>query len=745
MVKKRSRAWRLPRPVAPLAGSIVVLLLSLICTIVRIGVPSDGGSHYDSGPFHDLGVVVDPPDPLSTPLRQGMVVEAVEGVAVDELLGGARLKLGAGPITYRVLDGERVRDVEVVLHDVPVGPASGPARPLLIVGSLILALAMYVLNARPKEPAAVALFCLGAGLASAGASTVLGWEVSDIAARPALFAAGRAVGYGSFISIVYGVCLFALTYPREPAMVVRRPWLLSAGYLWLLVALVPEPVMVLAGAATTRRLRLLYDIGPIVILPIVVAAAVAVGGTLWRSRRDRAVRRDVGLLAGGACASLFLFGAVNVSGSILDVAYPEPVYLLALLPLPVAASYGVLRRGAFELRSLVGRSLTYAIVVVVLVSLYVVAVASLQRAFRVGDFAASIPAAAAVAVGFAPLLTAVQRKVERVLYGARRDPYVVLADVGHEVQASADPVDALERLVGALADALRLPWVAVVTSESEVVASVGERRPDLVTSPLVHQGNVLGTLEVSTRSVGDAFTDAELQLLRAVAAQAATAADAVRLTDALARSRARALAASEDERKRIRRDLHDGLGPMLTGIGLQLSAAKDRISGHADAGSFVTKAAESVEAAKVEVRRVIDGMHPAELERLGLMAALRHLGDRLNGAGHGPVVGVQGPLVLPAVAPEVEVGAYRIAAEAIVNACKHSGGTRCDVDVAVSDGWLVVTVLDDGGGMNGARPGGVGLASMRDRAESLGGEIHLEPGHTGTTVQARLPVEGQEK
>jgi signal transduction histidine kinase len=267
---------------------------------------------------------------------------------------------------------------------------------------------------------------------------------------------------------------------------------------------------------------------------------------------------------------------------------------------------------------------------------------------------------------------------------------------------------------------------------------------------MVHHGIVLGTLEASPRSAGEPFGERDLRLLGDVATQAAVAAQSLRLTDALARSRARAVTAAEDERQRIRRDLHDGLGPALTAISLQLSAALD----HAPPGDVVSSIEQATRAAttaKAEVRRIIEGMTPAQLDRLGVMAAVRALGDQLNAdpaagtPGH-PMVSVDGPATLDAVAPEVEVSAYRIAAEAMLNAHRHSGGCCCKVVANVVAGELRLQVDDDGVGLarDEHRSDGVGLASMRARVDALGGRIEIGPGRNGgTSVAVILPAHGR--
>lgn len=739
----------------PVIGSLVLFVAVVVLLMARLAVPTDGAGHLDGRPFDELGLVVAPVDPGSTPLREGMVVEAIGGVTIDDLLRNGPIAGGAVEEVhrYRVLDGNRVRDVDVRLRPLRAGRAAGAMGVLLPFGVVLLAIGTYVFVRRPKEGSANALFAFGVAMFGIGIGVVYGFEPSDVAFRPWLFSLGRFVNEASFVTLLFSLSWFAVVFPHPPPVLRRYPWLIGASYIALVAPLLVEPALILSGRASLGTLRALYDASGVLVIPVFVVMVASLVVNVRRARRDPEIRRDLTLVAGGLATTGVLFAGLNLVPDSVAVV-PESVFVFALLPLPLSVAYALLRHGLFDTRAVVNRTIVYVVLTAGLVAGYTAGIAVLQSVLRVSDLTASVPFTALLAVGFAPVRDRVQRLVDRLMYGRRDEPYAVLAEVGRGLQASGEPVESLQRLVEAIADALRLPHVAVRlgtgsadpaasrTTAAETGFPVGEP----LRLPLVHQGVRLGLLEASPRSAGEPLGPADLRLLTDIAGQAAVATNALRLSDALARSRARAVTASEDERQRIRRDLHDGLGPALAGVSLQLAAALDHLPGDAPAAGFVRRADAAAAMAKTEVRRIIDGMAPVQLDSLGLMAAVRSLGDQLNSdpaagsAGH-PVVGVEGPASVEGVAPEIEVGAYRIAAEAMLNACRHSGGRRCDVRVRVSGEALVLEVVDDGVGIPSAPTPGVGLRSVHERAVAMGGAVEITVGATGgTCLTATLPV-----
>lgn len=757
MAEPRTARWA-PVIVVPVVLSLIVVLGTMVALIARSTLPSDGGGHVDGEVFDPLGLQVNPPDPSATVLRRGMVVERIGDVPVDDLLAGVvvdgRHQVG-DDVDYRVLEQGRVRDVTVRLAEPRVGRSLGGVALPLSVGVVIAVLGAYVLIRRPREQAAAAFFAFGSCFLASIIGSVVTLEPADLAFRPWLWWTAFFLVVLTFSVMIGSLAQFLLVFPRPPGLLSRRPSLVLLAYAaTLLPAGVAAVVLISTGHATTRSFTTLNTLAPLPGLLFLLAGVVNLVTNLVHARRDRTLRTELAIVGSGTLITVLSLTALNVGIDAFDVVAPEPVFLAALLPLPLALAYAVLRRGLFDVRAIVNRTVVYLVVTISLVAAYAAGVVAVQALLQVSELSAAIPLAALVAIAFAPLRVRTQRLVDRITYGRRDEPYAVLAEVSRGIQASSHPADALQQLVDAVAVALRLPHTAIRLGDdqtAEPIAVHGSPNGDEHTVTMIHQGLRLGTLEASARSPGEPLNDADRRLLDDVAAQAAVAADALRLTSSLARSRQRALTAAEDERQRIRRDLHDGLGPALTAISLQLTAALDRAPAGDTLVASLQQANRAATGAKAEIRRIIDGMAPTQLDRLGLMAALHALGDQLNAdpdtgtPGH-PTITVCGPATLEAVAPEVEVGAYRIAAEAMLNAHRHSGGCHCNVDVHVAAGKLHLRIDDDGVGFvpNGQTTSRVGLGSMHARADALGGELCVTRLTDGTTVTATIPVPGPE-
>ena len=211
--------------------------------------------------------------------------------------------------------------------------------------------------------------------------------------------------------------------------------------------------------------------------------------------------------------------------------------------------------------------------------------------------------------------------------------------------------------------------------------------------------------------------------------------------DLLARSRGRIVAAREEERRRLRRDLHDGLGPTLAAVGLKLDLARERATTDpAAVAPLLDEIRTDVRSVISDVRRLARELRPPTLDSLGLVGALEQQATALGG-GAGPSIVVVVDEPLPPLPAAIEVVAYRIATEAMANAVRHAGARSCIVRLAIDRDVLVVEITDDGVGVDAAAPAGVGLRSIDERAAEVGGEVDLvaRPGG-GTIVRARLPL-----
>ena len=328
-----------------------------------------------------------------------------------------------------------------------------------------------------------------------------------------------------------------------------------------------------------------------------------------------------------------------------------------------------------------------------------------------------------------------------MVYGARGDPYAALADLGRRITGS--PGDLLHEVVHAVTDALRAPYTAVVLPGDAAPAACAGRpsQPEIVV-PLLLRGTQAGSLIVAQRSPKEHYSERDLALLDDLARHIAVAAHAAALTRDLQRSRESLVAAREEERRRIRRDLHDGLGPALAGIAFGLDAARNTLASDpkATAATLAELKAE-VQASISDVRRLVYDLRPPALDQLGLVPALQQYAARLAERGALDIC-VSAP-ALPPLPAAVEVAAYRIATEALTNAARHSGARHTSVSFTVDDAKLRLEVADDGVGLPARRDSrgtGVGLAAMAERAVELGGACSAAARDRGTSVVAVLPL-----
>jgi signal transduction histidine kinase len=420
----------------------------------------------------------------------------------------------------------------------------------------------------------------------------------------------------------------------------------------------------------------------------------------------------------------------------------HPLFELVGLLLPVAIAVGVLRYRLLGIEVVVRRGLVYGALTAAVIGVYLlvttVAGARLDRGPLPG-----VVAAALVAVGLTPLRDRLQVAVDRLVHGDRRDPMRAVTRLGDRV-AAAGETDLLPTVLATVTDAVRAPGAAVVAPDGSVLASHGAAPAGGGGELLALRvgGRELSMLQVAPRTPGESYTEGDRRLLAALAPQVAVVVRALELAEALEAERDRVVAATRQERDRLRRDLHDGLGPSLSGVGLGLQALQDAqaASDAAAAEQLLGRIREEVTTAVGEVRRILEDLRPAVLDRARLPDAVRqHAAAVATGQLDVSVDAAQ----LPPVPADVEAAAYRIIQEALTNVVRHADAHQAHITLAAADSTLMVTVADDGHGIRGqGRDGAVGLASMRQRAEALHGTLRVESSDQGTTVMATLPLEG---
>jgi signal transduction histidine kinase len=268
----------------------------------------------------------------------------------------------------------------------------------------------------------------------------------------------------------------------------------------------------------------------------------------------------------------------------------------------------------------------------------------------------------------------------------------------------------------------------------------GERPERTDAMPITYRDEEIGRLLLPEASRGTSLRRADERLLADVVRQAATTARATQLASELQQSRSRLVTAVENERRRLRNELHDGLGPTLAAIASRIDTARITAPrSPADSDRMLGLAREEITGLLAEVRRLVHGLRPPALDDVGLAGAIRQQVDRLGSPGLR--VSVETPSDLSQLPAAAEVAAYRIVSEALANVVRHASAATCTVRLTLCDATLVVEVIDDGVGIATTAVAGVGLVSLRERAAELGGTCTVTSGDAGgTTVRAQLPL-----
>lgn len=491
-------------------------------------------------------------------------------------------------------------------------------------------------------------------------------------------------------------------------------------------------------------------------LRTVACFLVGIGALVVRYRRggERERRQLLWLIL----AALVTIGVLIPWGIFLA----GPILMLLAIPLiGVAVTIAILRYQLLDIRLVVSRALVYLTLTAAVVAAYAALVAlfdlSLRRWLGLGT---SALATLLVAIGFNPVRVWMQRQVDRAVYGDRSDPVRAVSSVSARL---ADADAGLTGTVEALCSALRLPFAALRSTDAEISSS-GVMPATLRAIPLTYGSERVGELVIGLRAGEKDLSPADRALLDLLAAPLSVAVRALALSAELQRSRERIVGAREEERRRIRRDLHDGLGPVLTGVTLQADLVRHLVL--ADPVKALDTLADlrrqTVGAIK-DVRRVAYGLRPPSLDELGLLAALRQQIEQLSQQADGGaiVVDFDLPATVPTLPAAVESAAYRIIVEAFTNAVRHARPRQVWVHLRIGR-ELHIELRDDGGDRSDATARtvetadvertvsraamtwrtGVGLRSMFERAAELGGSCVAGPSAAGGVVTARLPLWG---
>ncbi len=593
---------------------------------------------------------------------------------------------------------------------------------------------------RPRNALGWLLVADGIGHATAALAIPLAmWQHETGVSMTAQQLTATVANYSWPFSIALFLPLSLLLFPDGRAVSPRWRWLT-----WVVVATAPMFVLEMgAGAAPLEpglpagylQLPFYDSLGALWTaseLRVLLGLAVGVVALVVRYRRgDEQRRRQLLWLL---LATILVVAVVAPWSFVAGT----PVGVLLAIPLvPVAIAIAVLRYQLLDIRLVVSRTVSWGLLSLMALLAYV-ALVGVLGVFVSETVGRSAVATILVALGVAPLLPRLQRTVDRWMYGERGNPVLVVSEVGEHLAAGS--ALGLTGVAAALRSALRLPYVGIRVG-SVVVAEDGEAGDLVGEVPLDHGSRVEGTLVIGLRRGERQLSAQDRDALRLVSGPLAVALHATVLSEQLQASRGRLVAAREEERRRLRRDLHDGLGPALTGIALTADAAANLLEVDTDRSrELLGSLRRDTRDAITDVRRLVDDLRPPALDELGLLAAIRTRAEQLAWREDGSALDVRFdvPDTLPALPAAVEVAAYRIATEALTNVARHAGATSAVVALHCQ-GSFDLEITDDGPLADGWDPG-VGLSSMRERAAELGGCFEAGPRGRGGRVFISIPL-----
>jgi len=646
------------------------------------------------------------------------------GIACGVLVVGA--SAGGGLLTH----GPGRRSLGGMMHDNVLNN--------LVNGLVFGAVAMVLMWLRPLHRVGWLLMYVGA--ANALAVLAEGWALASyhlpLPGRTAL----AWLGSWSWVTAIFlGATVLPAIYPSGHATTRWGRWIVRVGWsasvvLGLALSGLDDAY---DGVAPGRRLgpnpltrghfqSILLAVAIVAAVTSVVLSVITIGWTLRRLARARSPEREQ--LAWLVVSVLPVIVAAVVNA--------PPVVLFALTLLTtLTLLIGVVRYDVFDVKLILRSGLLYGALIGLAAGAYFVAVA----AAGVVSSSHAVPtffAAGVVAVLAQPAYKSLSRWIGRFVYGDRADPARALGRLGPVLSGPLGPD--LEALVAAVAQSLRSPYVEVRAEDEQVLATAG--RPQGHTAhevALSGASGPVGTLRVCWRTPSDPPSRAERALMEVLAVPVAVAVHATRLARDVEESRARVIEVRAAERSRLRSDLHDGVGPSLSGAALGIEAAlrSDRPDRTREILGVVHG---EIKQLVDEIRCLIEDLGPAGLEHGHLADALHAHVEAVNALGAVHVTVDVGPL--PAVDLPIEVALHRIATEAVTNVVRHAAATSAHLSLRCKATTLVLEVCDDGVGLGGSSPG-VGRASMRERAESVGGTLTLcDRSPRGTCVHVALPL-----
>ena len=552
----------------------------------------------------------------------------------------------------------------------------------------------------------------------AAVALVIGGVLLLLCAALVLLDAGRAAESAALFAGCLALPLAVLAYPRlewrDPLSFVLVVVVVGGGLLAALWEAAFEPLAFVIAGALFVHAWWAFEQG----------SAEDRRALTWSTLAWTAAGLVVGFL-----------GFLGESLGAAVVADLDALFVGALAVGPVAMAVGVVRPEVVDVRGLVTRAVVSTTVFLAFVAAAVGATSAAEMAGgRPLDPTPVVIVCALLAFGVRPLQVVLRGVVDQLLFGDRPDPLAAATSVADRI--GDDPALAL----AAVREALVLPY-ACIRAGGQVLATSGAEVTHTRVLPLRLGDDEVGEVVVGLRAGDLTLSPGDEDVLRIVAPLLARTLRAQAMSRDLRLSREAVVTAVEEERRRLRRDLHDGLGPTLSGVAFATDAARNQLRTDPDrADELLVGLRADTAAAITEIRRLVEGLRPPALDQLGLVGAIRqHVATLHSSSGAPLAVAVDVDEPLPALPAASEVAAYRIVVEALTNAARHASASSATVRLGVHSGALVLAVRDDGRSTTEWTPG-VGISSMRERALQVGGSLRASATGAGGLVEATIPL-----
>lgn len=676
--------------------------------------------------------------------------------------------------------------VAAVGYGSPVPGAFGIPQPLVwaLAGLLpVYATGVWLFARRPGHPIARLLLVCGSAMSVATGVGALLPRLAAAGAAPGLLAAAALLAYlaslagpaamgAMFALFPDGACgrryerwvlrgYLAVVLVVPALLLLTHPTLPTPAYSALDPGAVANPAHLPALAAAAPVGAALFGVGGLMGIAGAVLLVLRYRRLDGTARRQTAWLRLAAVLVALDVAGIQLLGALGVVPVTVQVVAFYAVWIPVLVLVPAAMLVALFRHRLFDVDVVIRRSVVYGALSMLIGVGYLglAAALGLTAGTRL-PLAATVAVTIAAVLGFAPVRRHLQRLADRWAYGHRLGGYELLARSGRTLEHAYDLDELAPELARSLVDGLGLRWARISlclpgpVREPVGAAGIGmaEQAEPAMVVPMTDQGSEVGIIECGPSVRGEISAD-DRQVLAALARQATLAVRNARLSaelagrlaeiqvqaTQLAASRSRIVAAQDVARRRIERDIHDGVQQQLVALMTTLRLARNRLGRDpATVGAMLAEAQEEARRTLDELRELAHGIHPPVLSDRGIVAAVEARAARLP---VGVAVEADGVLRETRYADEIEAAAYFLVSEGLANVLKHAGAGRIEVRLTDDGELLRVEVVDDGVGFGPAAAHGSGIVGLRDRIEAVGGRLHIRsrPG-AGTRLSAELPV-----